>query len=93
MIVLMAPFVDVVAGLLSAGCCPAGDITDRSPPQSSQPSRPICPCNAQFSFKLVSPHSPPPPPPNLLTPYARSLGQQAIFLVKCPKEMIKLSCL
>ena len=58
-IVLMAPFVDVVAGLLSAGCCPAEDITDRSPPQSSQPSRPVCPCNAQFSFKLVSPHSPP----------------------------------
>ena len=45
--------------------CPAGDITDRSPPQSSQPSRPVCPCNAQFSFKLVSPHS---PPPNLPTP-------------------------
>ena len=49
-------------------CCPAGDITDRSPPQSSQPSRPVCPCNAQFSFKLVSPHSPPPAPPNLPTP-------------------------
>ena len=58
-IVLMAPFVDVVAGLLSAGCCPAEDITDRSPPQSSQPSHQVYPCNAQFSFKLVSPHSPP----------------------------------
>ena len=58
-IVLMAPFVDVVAGLLSAGCCPAEDITDRSPPQSSQPSHPVYPCNAQFSFKLVSPRSPP----------------------------------
>ena len=92
-IVLMAPFVDVVAGLLSAGCCPAEDITDRSPPQSSQPSHPVYPCNAQFSFKLVSPHSPPPPPPKLPTPYTRSLGQQDISLLKCPKEMIKFSCL
>ena len=73
-------------------CCPAGDITDRSPPQSSQPSRQVYPCNAQFSFELVSPHSPP-PRPNLPTPYTRSLGQQAISLLKCPKEMIKFSCL
>ena len=58
-IVLMAPFVDVVAGLLSAGCCPAEDITDRSPPQSSQPSHQVYPCSAQFSFELVSPRSPP----------------------------------